>query len=153
MKDYFILHEASLFKEDSGIKHLFALNQSFAVAIEQVETDFERSKKNSKQILVDTWCNENSPVFVKFKTSQDAFEQTKMFIMDELDLELTEGEHALFKESKEIAFKVFYQTKPDAEFMFRGLIFVTTANLKPKVYVALEHKLEKEYDKEIYNKY
>jgi len=154
MKDYFILHEVSLFKEDSGIKHLFGLNQNFAVAIEQIETEFERSKKNSRQVLVDTQCNSFAEMFVKFKTPLDAFEQTQMFIVEELDLELVEGEHSLFKEkNKEIAFKVYSQNKPDAGFDFRGLIFATTANIKPKIYVALESRIERDYDKEIYNKY
>ena len=154
MSEYFTLHQAQFDECDIGIKNLFNLKKDGFVYIESTDTDFKRNFKNTNQIEIDTKPHYEAKIFVKFNTPVDAYTCVKDFVMEELNLDFVEGEHSLFNEkNKSVAFKIFYQKNEMQDLTFRGLIYVTTSNIKPKCYVAFNLAVENEYDKELYGSY
>ena len=154
MSEFVTLHQVQFDEHEIGIKHLFNLKKEGFLYIESTETNFKRNFKNTNQIELDKKPHYDAKIFVKFNAPIDAYICVRDYVMEELDVNFVEGEHSLFNEkNKSVAFKIFYQKNEMQELEFRGLVYVTTSNIKPKCFVAFSDEVEKEYDKELYGSY
>ena len=150
MKEYITFHQATLNKENIGIKTLFGLDKKMCVGIQQFSGTFSRNPKNPNQIEIPEKINIIESEYNKFNNPLEAYEVIETFIINELKI----NENSIKEENKqkELYFYVFEHDLDEETPIFRGVLYAARIG-KPMFYVAFSKKTEFEYDKEIYKKW